>query len=130
MIIKRECRQSAIQLVKGAVFNVAGKNELETSVMLSKPPTSHPNIPATRRGMSLTLLTHAKNPSQLVRALYLHPELVPHAALSGAPAEDIGAQLGETLVDPSYFYTENRWKEHRRGLGLPEDPVPYPRPKL
>ncbi|KAF8513116.1 asparaginase [Hysterangium stoloniferum] len=114
---------------KGAVFNVAGKNELETSVMLSKPPASHPNIPATRRGMSLTLLTRAKNPSQLVRALYLHPELVPHAALSGAPAEDIGAQLGETLVDPSYFYTENRWKEHRRGLGLPEDPVPYPRPK-
>ncbi|KIJ49518.1 hypothetical protein M422DRAFT_246599 [Sphaerobolus stellatus SS14] len=112
---------------KGAVFNIAGKNELETSIMLSKPPASHPNISETRRGLSLTLLTRAKNPSQLVRALYLQPELVPHTALSGATAEDIGADLGIELVDPSYFFTEKRWREHRRGLGLPEEPIPYAR---
>jgi beta-aspartyl-peptidase (threonine type) len=29
-------------------------------------------------------------------------------------------------VDSSYFYTERRWREHRRGLGLPEEPLPYP----
>jgi hypothetical protein len=28
-------------------------------------------------------------------------------------------QLGTEIVDPSYFYTERRWKEHREGLGLP-----------
>ncbi|KDR75398.1 hypothetical protein GALMADRAFT_249450 [Galerina marginata CBS 339.88] len=109
---------------KGAVFNVEGKIELETSVMLSKPPFSHPEIPVNRRGLGLTLLTRAKNPSHLVRALYLSPSLVPHTFLSGATAEKIGENLGETLVDPSYFFTEHRWKEHRRGLGLPEEPLP------
>ncbi|KAF9047298.1 asparaginase [Panaeolus papilionaceus] len=108
----------------GAVFNVAGKNELETSLMLSKPPKSAPHVPSTRRGLGLTLLTRAKNPSSLVRALYLQPTLAPHTFLSGATAENIGASLGETLVDSKYFFTERRWREHRRGLGLPEEPLP------
>jgi len=30
------------------------------------------------------------------------------------------------LVDPSYFWTEGRWREHRRGLGLPPDDVDSP----
>ncbi|KAF8840491.1 asparaginase [Paxillus ammoniavirescens] len=111
---------------KGAVFNVAGKNELETSIMLSKPPAAHPAMPTSRRGTSLTLLTRTKNPSQLVRALYLAPELAPHPMLSGAAAEAIGSELGIGTVDPSYFWTEWRWREHRRGLGLPEEPVEYP----
>ncbi|KAJ3574644.1 hypothetical protein NP233_g1618 [Leucocoprinus birnbaumii] len=111
---------------KGAVFNVAGKNELEASIMLSKPPASHPHISATRRGVSATLLTKVKNPSQLVRALYLNPGHVEHPFVSGSAAEELGASLGAALVDPSYFYTERRWREHRRGLGLPEEPLPYP----
>lgn len=92
--------------------------------MLSKPPASHPAVPATRRGLGLTLLTRAKNPSHLVRALYLSPSLAPHTFISGSTAEDLGEILGETLVDPSYFFTEHRWREHRRGLGLPEEPLP------
>ncbi|KAA1471715.1 asparaginase [Dentipellis sp. KUC8613] len=109
---------------KGAVFNVAGKNELESSIMLSKPPSTHPTIPPSRRGFALTLLTRAKNPSDLARKLYLSPSSVEHTMLSGAAAEDLGARLGSTLVDPSYFFTEARWREHRRGLGLPETPLP------
>ncbi|KAG6908399.1 hypothetical protein DXG01_004828 [Tephrocybe rancida] len=109
---------------KGAVFNTAGKNELEASLMLSKPPASHPEIPASRRGLGVTLMTRVRNPSHLVRALYLSPTAVPHAFLSGATAEDIGESLGVQLVDPSYFFTEHRWREHRRGLGLPEEPLP------
>jgi len=92
--------------------------------MLSKPPASHPHIPASRRGVGLTLLTRARNPSRFVRALYLAPDLVPHVFLSGPTAEAIGEQLGEQLVDPSYFFTEHRWREHRRGLDLPEEPFP------
>ncbi|KAJ2933227.1 hypothetical protein H1R20_g3814, partial [Candolleomyces eurysporus] len=111
---------------KGAVFNTAGKNELEASVMLSKPPSSHPAIPKSRRGAALTLLTRARNPSKLARTIYLHPELVGHAFMSGSTAEQIGERLGEELVDPSYFFTEHRWREHRRGLGLPEEPIPNP----
>ncbi|CUA78002.1 beta-aspartyl-peptidase (threonine type) [Rhizoctonia solani] len=108
----------------GAVFNTAGKNELEASIMLSHPPPSHPSIPASRKGFSLTLLTRAKNPSQMVRALYLEPSLAPHAFLSGSTAEELGHQVGQELVDQSYFWTEHRWREHRRGLGLPETPIP------
>lgn len=94
--------------------------------MLSHPPPSHPAVPASRKGFSLTLLTRAKNPSQMARALYLEPDLAPHAFLSGSAAEDIGAQVGQEFVDPSYYWTEDRWREHRRGLGLPETPLPIP----
>ncbi|KAH9978721.1 nucleophile aminohydrolase [Lactifluus volemus] len=106
---------------KGAVFNSAGFNELEASLALSRPPASHPHIPSSRRAISLTLLTRTRNPSQLARALYLSPASTRHAFLSGAPAEDLG---GLPLVDPSYFYTSARWREHRRGMGLPEDERP------
>lgn len=92
--------------------------------MLSKPPASHPDVPSTRRGFALTLLTRTRNPSQLARALYLSPETVPHAMLSGHEAESVGEELGIKRVDPSYFFTEQRWKEHRRGLGLPDKPYP------
>jgi beta-aspartyl-peptidase (threonine type) len=91
--------------------------------MLSTPP--HPDIPSSRRGFGLTLLTRTRNPSQLARAMYMSPTLAPHAMLSGSAAEDIGeGHLGIELVDPSYFFTENRWREHRRGLGLPDEPLP------
>ncbi|THU87707.1 asparaginase [Dendrothele bispora CBS 962.96] len=109
---------------KGAVFNVAGKNELEASIMLSKPPASHPAIPVSRRGLGLTLLTRTKNPSQMVRALYLNVDTVPHVYMSGSSAESIGESMGQVLVDPSYFFTEARWKEHRRGLGHSDEPRP------
>jgi L-asparaginase / beta-aspartyl-peptidase len=93
--------------------------------MVSKPPSTHPNIPSTRRGVAATLLTRIKNPSQLVKILYLSPELVPHPFLSGLEVERIASEdLGIELVDSSYFFTEKRWREHRRGLGLPEEPLP------
>ncbi|KAF7376525.1 hypothetical protein MSAN_00068500 [Mycena sanguinolenta] len=111
---------------KGAVFNTAGKNELETSLMLSKPPASAPAIPPSRRGVGMTLLTHVRNPSQLARALYLAPDLLPHTFISGPTAESLAESLGQELVDESYFYTKKRWIEHRRGLGLPDGPFPYP----
>ena len=112
------------------------ENELEASLMLSKPPSSHSHhhshndsdtsIPPSRRGIVLTLLTHTRNPSTLARALYRSPSSVPHTMLSGAAAEELGATLGVSMVDPGYYFTEARWREHRRGLGLPEEPVPYP----
>ncbi|TFK75321.1 asparaginase [Pluteus cervinus] len=109
---------------KGAVFNMAGKNELEASIMLSKPPASHPEIPVTRHGIGATLLTHVRNPATLARELYLSPSLAPHTFLSGATAEDVGKELGVTVVDPSYYYTKHRWLEHRKGLELPTEDLP------
>ena len=46
--------------------------------------------------------------------------------LSDLPAEKIAKELGVELVDESYFFTEARWREHRKALGLPEEPFPYP----
>lgn len=94
--------------------------------MLSKPPSSHQAIPETRRGFGITLLKHVRNPCQLARALYLAPTAAPHTMLSGTTAEELGQELGIQIVDESYFWTENRWREHRRGLGLPEEPLPQP----
>ena len=76
--------------------------------MLSKPPASHPDVPPTRRGLALTLLTRTRNPSQLARALYLSPETAPHTMLSGHEVESVGEGLGVERVDPSYFFTEQR----------------------
>ncbi|KAH6901094.1 L-asparaginase [Coprinopsis sp. MPI-PUGE-AT-0042] len=151
---------------KGAVFNTDGKNELEASIALSKPPSNHPNIPSNRLCTSLTLLTKAKNPYKLARAIYLAspregdptrstvsedhvpesssaagdrvppattnivdddtPPSIPHPFLSGpyADSDALANQLGIELVDPSYFFTERRWREHRQGLGLPAEPHP------
>jgi len=82
--------------------------------------------PSSRRGFGLTLLTQTKNPSQLARALYLAPTAAPHTMLSGSASEGLGRELGVELVSADYFFTESRWREHRRGLGLPEDPLPFP----
>ena len=94
--------------------------------MLSKPPASHPRTPPTRRGFGLALLTTTRNPARAAQALYLSPQLAPHAFLSGLTAESLAESLGEQRVDPSYYFTESRWREHRRGLGLPEEPLPCP----
>ncbi|KAK0212976.1 asparaginase [Desarmillaria ectypa] len=109
---------------KGAVFTTAGQNELEASLMLSRPPSTHPEISATRRGLGLTLLTRIRNPSQLVRSLYLSHSKVPHVFLSAMHAEELAVQQGFELVDASYFFSLKRWKEHREGLGLPVLPLP------
>lgn len=53
----------------------------------------------------------------------MNPNLAPHAALSGTTAESIAEGLGEETVDSSYYFTEERWRQHRRGLGLPETPT-------
>lgn len=74
--------------------------------------------------MGLTLLSHIRNPSQLVRALYLSPSIAPHTFLSAPHAESLAITLGESIVDPSYFFTDARWHEHRSGLGLPDEPYP------
>lgn len=119
MCIRTECQNHPQS-------KICFQNELESSIMLSRPPSTHPDIPPSRRGFGLTLLTHTRNPSQLARALYLAPNEAPHVFLSGTNAEKIGETFGIETVDESYFFTENRWREHRRGLGLPEEPFPHP----
>ncbi|PCH43496.1 N-terminal nucleophile aminohydrolase [Wolfiporia cocos MD-104 SS10] len=66
------------------------------------------------------VLFNAGKGGSLARALYLSPETAPHTMLSGANAEKLREAFGVQLVDESYFWTEARWREHRRGL-VPTD---------
>ncbi|PWN43630.1 N-terminal nucleophile aminohydrolase [Ceraceosorus guamensis] len=107
---------------RGAVFNAHGNIEMEASSELSILPLPSQSIPPHRRCMSATLLRHARNPIQLVRALYLNPAQVPHPYLSSSEAEVLGFKLHGSRPAPlSYFWTRRRWLEHRRGLGLSDD---------
>ena len=86
---------------KGAVFTNEGKNELDASIMDGK------NLNA---GASASTTT-VKNPINLARAVM---ENSPHVMLSGKGAEQFAKEQGLELVDPSYFYTENRFKALER----------------
>ncbi|TFL04550.1 asparaginase [Pterulicium gracile] len=109
---------------RGAVFNVAGKNELDVSLMLSKHPSNRSDILSSRRGVGITGLTKIKNPSSLARSLYLSPSTFPHTLISGPGAETLNTDPSQVVEDPCYFFTKTRWTSHRRGLGLPAEPYP------
>ncbi len=60
------------------------------------------------------------------RALYSPPhEDHIHSCLAPRPKTS-RSRLVKNALTPSYFFTESRWREHRRGLGLPEEPLPFP----
>lgn len=100
---------------KGAVFNSAGKNELEASVMVTRG--------AQKRGVGVELLEHVKNPILLAKELLLRQdgeykgqETTRHNCISGKEAERLAEVWGLEIVDEKYFWTEKRWREHLRGL--------------
>ncbi|RYP78759.1 hypothetical protein DL771_000426 [Monosporascus sp. 5C6A] len=126
---------------RGAVFTRDGINELEASVMVSRPSSY------AKRGVGVTGLRHVKHPIQLARAVLEHgdadlggrsnantakeagvegqegegPDLdVPsaqgHTLIHGPAAEALARRYGLELVDPTYFFTQKRWDEHVRAL--------------
>ncbi len=86
---------------KGAVFTNAGTNELDASIM----DGSNLNAGASA-GTKIV-----KNPISLARAIM---EKSPHVMLSGEGAEQFAKEQNLEIVDPSYFYTENRMKSLNR----------------
>jgi beta-aspartyl-peptidase (threonine type) len=82
---------------KGAVFTHEGKNELDASIMDGK----------TRRAGSVAGLTIIKNPISAARAVM---EKSKHVMMIGRGAELFATSAGLEVVDPSYFWTERRWK--------------------
>lgn len=90
---------------RGAVFTAGGTNSLDASIMYG---------PTLEAG-AVAGVTRVKNPINLARMVM---EQSPHVMLSGAGAEEFARLRGIELVDPSYFYTEHRWRaleEARRG---------------
>lgn len=88
---------------KGAVFTHDGKNELDSSIMEGK----------TRRAGAVAGVHHIRNPILASRAVM---EKSSHVMLVGDGAEAFAKEQGLTLVDPSYFKTEKRWKQLQRVL--------------
>jgi len=69
-------------------------------------------------------VSRTKNPISLARAVM---EKSPHVMLMGAGADEFAASVGLEQVEPSYFFTERRWRQLEQWLDEQGLPVP-PRP--
>ncbi|MFL6333393.1 MAG: isoaspartyl peptidase/L-asparaginase family protein [Pyrinomonadaceae bacterium] len=96
---------------KGAVFTNAGTNELDTSIMDGR----------TLKAGAAAGLKHVKNPILLARLVM---EQSPHVMMTGEGAEVFAAQKGLELVDPKYFYTEERWQQLQKAKEAEKSPPP------
>jgi len=88
---------------KGSVFTHEGRNELDASIMDGR----------TQRSGAVAAVTIVKNPISAARAVMEHS---PHVLLIGKGAELFATRMGLEIVDPSYFWTERRWKELQNDL--------------
>lgn len=87
---------------RGAVFTSDGANELDASIMDG----------ATLRAGAVAGVTTVKNPVDAARAVMDRSR---HVLLAGPGADRFAKEQGLAIVDPSYFRTEERWRQHLRG---------------
>ena len=88
---------------KGAVFTHEGRNELDASIMDGK----------NKRAGAVAGVTIIRNPISAARAVM---EKSPHVMMAGRGAELFATKMGLEIVDPSYFWTERRWKALQQEL--------------
>ncbi|HET8798032.1 MAG TPA: isoaspartyl peptidase/L-asparaginase, partial [Thermoanaerobaculia bacterium] len=88
---------------KGAVFTHEGRNELDASIMDGK----------TKAAGSVAGVTIIRNPITAARAVMEKSE---HVMMVGRGAELFATKMGIEIVDPSYFWTERRWKSLQKEL--------------
>jgi len=88
---------------KGSVFTHDGRHELDAAVMEGK----------TKRAGAVAGLTCIKHP---ISAARLVMEKTRHVLLVGRAADLFATKQGLEVVDPSYFWTERRWKDLQKAL--------------
>lgn len=86
---------------KGAVFTNDGRNELDASIMEGQ----------TLKAGAVAGVTTIKNP---IIAAYTVMTKTPHVMLAGVGADTWAKTQGLEIVDPSYFRTEQRWRQLER----------------
>lgn len=99
---------------RGAVFTAEGRNELDASIMDGR----------TRAAGAVAGLTRTRHPILAARAVM---ERSRHVMLIGEGAEAFARSQNLEEVDPSYFFTERRWRQLERELRNQNLPIP-PRP--
>ena len=86
---------------RGAVFTSDGTNELDASIMDGR----------TRNSGAVGGVKNVKNPITAARKVM---EESPHVFMVGPGAEQFAASVGCDIVDPSYFYTAERFEALQR----------------
>jgi beta-aspartyl-peptidase (threonine type) len=81
---------------KGAVFNADGQNELDAAIMDGK----------TMKAGAVANVKTIKNPISAARKVM---ENSPHVMLIKEGAEKFASEQGLEIVDPSWFFTQERW---------------------
>ncbi len=85
----------------GAVFNAAGKHEMDASIMEG----------AGLNAGAIASVENIKNPIDLACRVMTNSE---HVMLMGDGAEEFARQQGFEMMDPAYFYTDFRWQQLQR----------------
>ena len=103
---------------RGAVFTAEGRIELDASVMDG----------ASRAAGAVAGMTRTRHPIAAARAVMEHSA---HVFLGGEGAEAFARTRGLAEVDPSFFFTERRWRSlvrelERQGLPVPPRPAHAP----
>jgi beta-aspartyl-peptidase (threonine type) len=104
---------------RGAAFTAEGRNELDASIMDG----------ATLAAGAVAGITTTRHPISAARAVI---EGSAHVMLGGEGADAFARSQGLEQVDPSYFFTERRWRALEKGLsrlGLPIPPRPQGAPE-
>lgn len=83
---------------KGAVFNNAGKNEMDAAIMNGSDLSAG----------AITGVTNIKNPVSLAKAVMEQSE---HVFLAGSGAMDFAKKVGAQLEDDAYFYVQLRYDQ-------------------
>ncbi|HLG88536.1 MAG TPA: isoaspartyl peptidase/L-asparaginase [Alphaproteobacteria bacterium] len=107
---------------RGAVFSARGRNELDAAIMDGS------NL----RAGSVAAVRRTRHPISLARAVMEKSE---HVMLCGDGADAFSRSQRLEQVEPSYFFTEKRWRDlidelTKQSLPIPPRPRGAPKPTL
>jgi len=88
---------------KGSVFTHEGKNEMDAAIMDGN----------TRKAGAVAGVSVIKNPISTARKVMENSE---HVMLIGRGAEQFAREQGMEIVDPAYFYSENRYQQLQKAI--------------